>query len=70
MTEENPKARVLYHQLFSHLTNCVKISLDDLRNLNYWPEGQKPEMERILQGVNQTFENPPQPPTPPTQPPQ
>lgn len=69
-TQENPKARDLYNQLFSHLARCAKTSLEDLKNLNHWPEGQKPEIERILQEVNQTFENPPQSPTPPTQSPQ
>lgn len=69
MTEENPKARDLYNQLFSHLAKSIKLSLDDLKNLNYWPEGKKPEIERVLQEVNKAFENTPQPPTPPPQPP-
>ncbi|OGH13226.1 MAG: hypothetical protein A2687_05415 [Candidatus Levybacteria bacterium RIFCSPHIGHO2_01_FULL_38_26] len=65
MTQENPKAQDLYGQLFSNLARSAKIALVDLKNLDYWPEGQKAEIEKYMQGINQTFENPPQSPPQP-----
>ncbi len=55
MARENPKAQELYHQLFNHLSNCLKIAQANLETLDYLSEERKAELRKILQGIEEAF---------------
>jgi hypothetical protein len=52
MARENPKARDLYHKLFSHLQTCLKAAMDNLETLQY---KDKDKLREVLSEVEQKF---------------
>lgn len=58
MARTNPKARDLYNQLYTHLSNCLEIAIADLEELDEsggYTEEYKAGLRPILLGVKQAF---------------